>query len=397
MIIRSHYIEQIRPFFESDLIKVITGIRRCGKSVILSQIADEYRSASKPVLFINFENLEYSSAISDAAALTTYVKERIPAEEKLYVFLDEVQLVKDWNIACRSLRLEIISLFITGSNSKLLSKEFTKELSGRYVSFCVRPFVYKEIIDYANQLGKEYSIADYLVYGGFPKVIELPDKDSIAQYLNDLNQTIIINDIMTRYKIRKTELFKRLVNYVLISNARIFSANSIQHYLASEKLNCSINTVMKYLSYLEEAYVIRKIPQYSTRAKRELSFYAKIYDEDVSFNTIRQHKGRFDLTHNLENIVFNELIFMGYELTVFTKGNQEIDFMANKSGKEYLIQVAYSVAEESTYNREFALFNTLDQSKKKILITNDAVDYSTSTVEHISLSRFLGMKNLEQL
>ena len=397
MIIRSHYIEQIRPFFESDLIKVITGIRRCGKSVILSQIADEYRSASKPVLFINFENLEYSSAISDAAALTTYVKERIPAEEKLYVFLDEVQLVKDWNIACRSLRLENISLFITGSNSKLLSKEFTKELSGRYVSFCVRPFVYKEIIDYANQLGKEYSIADYLVYGGFPKVIELPDKDSIAQYLNDLNQTIIINDIMTRYKIRKTELFKRLVNYVLISNARIFSANSIQHYLASEKLNCSINTVMKYLSYLEEAYVIRKIPQYSTRAKRELSFYAKIYDEDVSFNTIRQHKGRFDLTHNLENIVFNELIFMGYELTVFTKGNQEIDFMANKSGKEYLIQVAYSVAEESTYNREFALFNTLDQSKKKILITNDAVDYSTSTVEHISLSRFLGMKNLEQL
>ena len=397
MIIRSHYIEQIRPFFESDLIKVITGIRRCGKSVILSQIADEYRSASKPVLFINFENLEYSSAISDAAALTTYVKERIPAEEKLYVFLDEVQLVKDWNIACRSLRLENISLFITGSNSKLLSKEFTKELSGRYVSFCVRPFVYKEIIDYANQLGKEYSIADYLVYGGFPKVIELPDKDSIAQYLNDLNQTIIINDIMTRYKIRKTELFKRLVNYVLISNARIFSANSVQHYLASEKLNCSINTVMKYLSYLEEAYVIRKIPQYSTRAKRELSFYAKIYDEDVSFNTIRQHKGRFDLTHNLENIVFNELIFMGYELTVFTKGNQEIDFMANKSGKEYLIQVAYSVAEESTYNREFALFNTLDQSRKKILITNDAVDYSTSTVEHISLSRFLDMKNLEQL
>ena len=385
MIIRSHYIEQIRPFFESDLIKVITGIRRCGKSVILSQIADEYRSASKPVLFINFENLEYSSAISDAAALTTYVKERIPAEEKLYVFLDEVQLVKDWNIACRSLRLENISLFITGSNSKLLSKEFTKELSGRYVSFCVRPFVYKEIIDYANQLGKEYSIADYLVYGGFPKVIELPDKDSIAQYLNDLNQTIIINDIMTRYKIRKTELFKRLVNYVLISNARIFSANSVQHYLASEKLNCSINTVMKYLSYLEEAYVIRKIPQYSTRAKRELSFYAKIYDEDVSFNSIRQKNGRYDLTHNFENIVYNELIFMGYEVFVFNKYGREIDFLAQKDGKEYLIQAAYSIAEEKTYQREFALFNTLDQSRRKIIITTDEFDYSTSTVRHISL------------
>ena len=395
MIIRSHYIDQIRPFFESDLIKVITGIRRCGKSVILSQIADEYRTSGKPVLYINFETLEYSAAIPDADALVSYVKERLTVAQKLYVFLDEVQLVDGWNIACRSLRLENLSLFITGSNSKLLSKEFTKELSGRYVSFCVRPFVYKEIIDYADQLGKTYSISDYLVYGGFPKVIELPDKDSILQYLNDLNQTIIINDIMNRYKIRKTELFKRLVNYVLISNARIFSANSVQHYLASEKLNCSINTVMKYLSYLEEAYVIRKVPQYSTRAKRELTFYAKIYDEDVSFNTVRQRKGRFDLTHNLENIVYNELIYMGYEVTVFTKGNQEIDFLAAKGSKEYLIQVAYSIAEESTYEREFSLFNKLDQSRKKIIITNDDVDYSTSTVEHIALSRFLSMTSLE--
>lgn len=395
MIIRNHYIDQMRPFFESDLIKVITGIRRCGKSVIMSQIADEFRSAGKPVLFINFESIEFSSSIPDAPALVAFVKERLSETEKLYVFLDEVQLVKDWNIACRSLRLENLSLFITGSNSKLLSKEFTKELSGRYVSFGVRPFVYKEIAEYAAQLGKSYPISDYLVYGGFPKVIELPDKESVTQYLNDLNQTIIINDIMNRYRIKKTELFKRLVNYVLISNSRIFSANSVQHYLASEKLNCSINTVMKYLSYLEEAYVIRKVPQYSTRAKRELAFFAKIYDEDVSFNTIRQHKGRFDITHNLENVIFNELIYMGYEVSVFTKGTQEIDFLAVDGGKEYLIQVAYSIAEDSTYNREFALFNTLDQSRKKIIITNDEINYSTSTVEHISLSRFLSMTSLD--
>lgn len=395
MIIRNHYIDQIRPFFESDLIKVITGIRRCGKSVIMSQIADEFRSAGKPVLFINFESIEFSSSIPDAPALVAFVKERLSETEKLYVFLDEVQLVKDWNIACRSLRLENLSLFITGSNSKLLSKEFTKELSGRYVSFGVRPFVYKEIAEYAAQLGKSYPISDYLVYGGFPKVVELPDKESVTQYLNDLNQTIIINDIMNRYRIKKTELFKRLVNYVLISNSRIFSANSVQHYLASEKLNCSINTVMKYLSYLEEAYVIRKVPQYSTRAKRELAFFAKIYDEDVSFNTIRQHKGRFDITHNLENVIFNELIYMGYDVSVFTKGTQEIDFLAVDGGKEYLIQVAYSIAEDSTYNREFALFNTLDQSRKKIIITNDEINYSTSTVEHISLSRFLSMTSLD--
>ena len=396
VIIRNHYIDPIRPFFESDLIKVITGIRRCGKSVILDQIANEYRAQGKPVLCVNFERMEYSSEIPDAKALEAYVRERIPQAEKLYVFLDEVQLVEDWHIACRSLRLENISLFITGSNSKLLSGEFTRELSGRYVSFCVRPFVYKEIQEYCRQIGKTCSIPDYLVYGGFPKIFDLPDKASVLAYLNDLNQTIIVNDIMNRYRIRKAELFKRLVNYVLISNARIFSANSVHHYLSSEKLTCSVNTVMKYLSYLEEAYVIRKIPQYSTRSKRELSFYAKIYDEDVSFNSIRQKNGRFDLTHNLENIVFNELVYMGYEVSVFTKNGQEIDFIAQKDEKEYLVQVAYSVAEEKTYEREFALFNTLDQSRMKILITNDDVDFSSSTVRHIALSRFLTMNRLDE-
>lgn len=396
MITRTHYINQIRPFFESDLIKVITGIRRCGKSVILSQIADEYRSKGQAVLYINFESLEYSAAIPDATTLVSYVRERLSPTQKLYVFLDEVQLVDGWNIACRSLRLENLSLFISGSNSKLLSKEFTKELSGRYVSFCVRPFVYKEICAYASQLGKSYAISDYLLYGGFPKVIEFSDKASILQYLHDLNQTIIINDIMNRYNIRKTELFKRLVNYVLISNARIFSANSVQHFLSSEKLSCSINTVMKYLSYLEEAYVIRKVPQFSSRSKRELAFFAKIYDEDVSFNTIRQRNGRFDLTHNLENIIYNELIYMGYEVAVFTKGEQEIDFLASKDGKEYLVQAAYSIAAESTYEREFSLFNSLDQSRKKIIITNDDVDYSTSTVEHIKLKNFLLMDSLDK-
>ena len=152
---------------------------------------------------------------------------------------------------------------------------------------------------------------------------------------------------------------------------------------------------MKYLSYLEEAYVVRRVPQYSTRAKRELSFYVKLYDEDVSFNTIRQRSGLPDLTHNLENIVFNELCYMGYEVTVYNKDGREIDFLAQKAQKEYLIQVAYSIAEESTRRREFALFNVLDQSRKKMIITNDDFDFSTSTVQHLSLPHFLTMEQLD--
>ena len=209
------------------------------------------------------------------------------------------------------------------------------------------------------------------------------------------DDTIVMNDIMNRYAIRKTALFKKLVDFILVSNARIFSATSIQKYMVGQKDKCSVNTIMKYLSYLEEAYVIAMIPQYSEKAKRNLDYSAKIYDEDVSFNTIRQMNGRYDLTHNLENIIFNELLYMGYELFVFRYANLEIDFLARKSRKEYLIQVAYSIAEESTYNREFALFNKIDNSRSKVIITNDGVDFSTSTVRHIRLKNFLKMESLD--
>ncbi|MGN0732104.1 MAG: ATP-binding protein [Treponema sp.] len=396
MIIRERYIKKIRPFYESDLIKIITGIRRCGKSVVLEQIKNEILAQNKPVIHLNFEKREIYSKITNDAELTEYVENQMKTNpnEKWYVFLDEVQTVKNWNLACKSLRLENLSLFITGSNSKLLSKEFTKELSGRYVAFTIRPFVYKEILEYAKELGREISINDYLIYGGFPKRLEFSDTDSLMRYLNDLDQTIVLNDIINRYKIRKDSIFRKLVDFVLISNARIFSSNSIHNYLKSQKIECSINTVMKYLGYLEEAYVIRRIPQYSTKAKKKLDFYTKLYNEDVAFNSIRQINGRYDLTHNLENIVYNELFFMGYELNVFNVNGKEIDFLAAKDGKEFLIQVAYSVTEDSTYEREFSPFAELDNSRKKILITNDENDFSTSTVTHIRLKDFLLLQEL---
>ena len=396
MLCREKYLKQIRPFYESDLIKVITGIRRCGKSVVLEQIKDEILSQHKPVIHLNFEKREVYSKITDDIELVEYIENQIKAkpDEKWYVFLDEIQTVNNWNLACKSLRLENISLFITGSNSKMLSKEFTKELSGRYVAFTIRPFVYKEILEYTKELGREISINDYLVYGGFPKRFDFSDAESMLRYLNDLDQTIVLNDIINRYKIRKDAIFKKLTDFVLVSNARIFSSNSIHNYLKSQKIECSINTVMKYLDYLEEAYVIRKIPQYSTKAKKKLDFYTKLYNEDVAFNSIRQLNGRFDLTHNLENVVFNELLFMDYTLNVFNVNNKEIDFLAVKNGKEFLIQVAYSVADEAAYEREFAPFAITDNSRKKILITNDENDFSTSTVTHIKLKDFLLMNEL---
>lgn len=388
MIKREHYLRQIRPFYESNLIKIITGVRRCGKSVIMDQIANELRQDGKKTLKLNFEDRAVSASINTVDALIDYVTQHL-GKEKLYVFLDEVQTIEHWNVACRTLRLKNVSLFITGSNSKLLSKEFTKELSGRYVAFRVRPFVFAEIQQYAKELKQNYSIADYLVFGGFPQSIEFPTKEARLRYLNDLDDTIVINDILNRYKIRKDHLFRRLVNYVMISNARVFSANSVQKVLKGQGIDCSLNTIVKYLSYLEEAYVISPIRQYSPKAKRELKYYQKLYIEDVSFNSIRQTDGHWDITHNLENVVFNELLYRGFSLFVYKVDSQEIDFLAEKNNRQYLIQVAYSIAEESTYKREFALFNKLDQSREKIIITNDDFDFSTSTVRHIKLKDFL--------
>ena len=393
MIYREHYIKPVREFYESDLIKIITGIRRSGKSVILEQIRNEIKQKTDNIIYLNFEDKRILTNISSSDELIDYI-EKNKKDGKCYIFLDEIQMLDNWQEACKTLRLYNNSIFITGSNSKLLSKEFTRELSGRYVAFKIRPFVYKEILEYTKELGKEASIIDYIIWGGFPKRFEFDTEEARRIYLNDLDETIVINDLINRYKIKKENLFKNFVNYILRSNSRIFSAKSIHDYIKGKNESCSINTIIKYLSYLEEAYIIESVKQYSTKTKSELAYYLKIYNTDVSFNSIRCMDNRYDLTHNLENIVYNELIYMGYIVNVFNNNGKKIDFLAQKSNKQYYIQVAYSIAEEKTYNREFSAFADIDNLSQKIIITNDDIDYSTSTVRHIKLKDFLLMNEL---
>lgn len=393
MIKREKYIAPIRDFYDSDLIKVITGIRRCGKSVILNQIEDEIRRHSDKVISLNFEDRVVRRKIHNGDELIDYIDAN-KDNQLWYVFLDEVQNLPDWNEACKTLRLHGCSLFITGSSSKLLSREFTKELSGRYVSFLIHPFVYQELVEYAALLNKEITITDYLIWGGFPGRLPLPSEEAMRNYLLDLDETIVINDIINRYKIRKTDEFQRFVNYILICNAREFSFNSIAGYMGSHGTKTSKTTIKKWMDYLEEAYVIQRIKPYSTKAKRELDYSFKLYNEDVAMNSIRVSNNRYDFSHNLENIVLNELRYKGYEVSVFQNRGKEIDFFAQKNSKAYYVQVALSVQEEKAYEREFSAFNKLDQSNRKILITNDDIDYSTSTVDHLKLRDFLLKKEL---
>lgn len=394
MIRREHYIEQIREFYDSDLIKIITGIRRCGKSVILEQVMNEIKMESDNVIYLNFEDKKILNKIGNGEGLLDYVESN-RKKGKCYVFLDEIQLLDNYVDAVKTLRLHDNSVFITGSNSKILSKEFTKDFSGRYAKFRIKPFVYKEILEYSKELNKECNIIDYLVWGGFPKRFEFDSEEARYRYLADLEETIVINDLITRFKIKKIELFKSLVDFIFQSNSRIISAKSIKDYIKHTHETCSVNTIIKYIEYLEEAYIIEKIRPYSTKKKENLKYYFKVYNEDVMFNSLRVVDNRYDLTHNLENVIYNELIYMGYNINVYNDSENEIDFLAQKDGKKYYIQVAYSVEDSKAYDREFKPFSKLDNSCKKILITNDELDYSTSVVTHIKLKDFLLMEDLD--
>lgn len=393
MIKREKYLEKIRPFYDSDLIKIITGIRRCGKSVILKTICDEINCITSNTIYLDFEDAADLKKAGSVDLLLNYIEQN-KEDGKCYIFLDEIQNIKDWPTAVRTLRLQNNSVFISGSNSKLLSKEFATELSGRYVSFRIRPFVYKEIVEYSKQIERSYSVIDYLVWGGFPKRFEMQNTEAMIKYLEDLEDTIVIKDLIKRYKIKKPNLFKKFVNFVSRNNSRKLSARSIHKYLMGQGVECSSNTILGYMHYLKEAYVIEELSQYSTKVKRELNFNPKLYNSDVCFNSLKVDNSRYDLDHNLENIVYNELLYMGYDLKTFDNKGKEIDFIATKKGKTYLIQVAYSVVDEKAYKREFDAFADLDNNNQKILITNDEIDYSTSTVRHIKLEDFLMMEEL---
>ncbi|HPX84292.1 MAG TPA: ATP-binding protein [Bacilli bacterium] len=393
MIVREKYLKPIRGFYNSDLIKVITGVRRCGKSVILESIIDEIKAKTDNIIYLNFEKTSDFLKASNVNQLVQYVKDN-RKEGVCYCFFDEIQELANWQLAVKDLRLDNCSVFITGSNSKLLSQEFLTLLSGRFVSFRIRPFVYKEIKEYEKKHDINVSLSDYLIWGGFPGRLANTTLEGTKAYLFDLERTIVINDLIKSYKIKNEVAFKKVVNFVLRSNSRIFSIRSIHKAMKSDFPNLAVTTVARYMECLKEAYIIDEIAQYSTKTKSELKYFGKIYNCDVCLNSLKVSNNIYDLDHNLENIVYNELLYMGYELKVLINKDKEIDFLATKDNKTFLIQVAYSVANEKAYEREISVFDNLDNRNEKILITNDIIDYSTSLVRHIKLEDFLMMEEL---
>lgn len=387
MIIRETWLKKIRPFYENELIKVLIGIRRCGKSVILKQIANEIKADDAHKIFINFEDLEFN-ALQDELSLYNYVKTLITDEKKYYLFFDEIQTVQNFEKAINSFRLLNTSIFITGSNAKLLSGELATLLSGRYVSFKILPFTFTEAVEIQGiKNPDEKTLMDYIQWGGMPQRFTVKHDDELKIFLSDLYDSIVLKDVVARYKIQNIALLNKIIDYLSINTSQIFSGTSIANFLKSEKRDCSKESLYNYLTFITNSCIVNKISRYDIQGKRILSTLEKFYLTDVGLARI--HSTKIDLGASLENIVYNELISRGYEVHIGILRNAEIDFIAQRGNQKEYFQVCYLLASEETIKREFGAFNSVKDNYPKYVLSLDKFDFSQDGIIHKNIIDWL--------
>ena len=389
MIIREKYLSKIRPFYDQDLIKVIIGVRRCGKSVILLQIIDELKAKGIPesqIIYINFEYEDYAFIKNDMD-LHEYIKKKIVNEDKYYLLFDEIQNVEHWEKAINSFKAsKNVSIFITGSNSDLLSGELATHIAGRYVSFKTYPFTFKEVCELKNikePKDIEEAFADYLTWGGLPQRFMLTDEVQTRTYLSDVYNSILVKDIIDRFNIKDLDLFNRIVEYIVTTSSQNFSADSLSNYFANkDDRDVSKTTLYNYLEYMTKAMMVSKADRYDVRGKRILNGKYKYYLTDLGFGQIMSVGKRPQLGAYLENVVYNELLSRGYNVKVGNLENGEVDFIAERYKEKIYIQVAYILADESVVEREFGAFKNIEDNYPKYVLTMDKFDFSQDGIIH---------------
>jgi len=395
MLKREKYLQQIRGFYNSDLIKILVGIRRCGKSIILKQIIEElitkHNVEEDHIIEINFEYIEFEN-LKDYRELNKYIKEKIVDKNIYYIFLDEIQNVDKFEYVINSLRASLnnISIFITGSNSKMLSEELSTELSGRYVSFNINPLSYKEFTELTKQKSDDFNtFLDYATWGGLPNRCEFTNEMDIKNYLHSVYDSIILRDIVKRLKLQDVVLFDRIMQYLLDTVGREFSAENMIKSLEKEYKKVSTETIYSYINALCKAFIIRKVYRYDIHGKSTLKTLNKYYVTDLGIAQIKHYNSEFMNYVILENIVYNELINKGYEVYIGKAKNYEVDFVAKKNSEVKYIQVSYILDDEKTIEREFNVFKYIKDDYQKYLITLDERDFSTEDVKQINVIDFL--------
>ena len=393
---RENYLRAIRPYYEADLIKVITGVRRAGKSVILESICDELSASgigADHIIYINLEDFDYEG-ITTASDLNKEIKSHITDNGRYYLFIDEIQHVEEFEKALASFRATLnASIFVTGSNSHLLSGELATLLTGRTVEFEILPFSFSEMKEYFELNGKPFDdemIYDYLKWGGFPLRFDFSEESDISRYLSNLYTGLLNRDILTKKSRVDRKIFMDVAMYVLSNAGKEFSAENIMNYYESKNhRSVGQRTVYNYIEKMQKAFLVHPVQKYDIVGKTALQSKQKYYAVDTGFRTIHTNTINYEDTFFLENLVYNELLFQGF--TVFTgkthKG--EVDFVAIRNGKKCFIQVSYLMNSQSTIEREFGAFSSITDASPKYVLSLDKIDLSQNGIAHMNIVDFL--------
>ena len=383
---RSVYIEKVRPFMNSNLIKVFTGQRRVGKSYLLYQIIQEVLKYNETatILYINKEDLAFSE-IKTAQDLNNYVQIHKSKTEKTYLFIDEIQDIENFESALRSLILDLqLDIYCTGSNANLLSGDIVGYLSGRYIEIQVFSLSYVEFLEFQELETNSKNLDLYLKYGGLPYLKHLKLEDEIVfEYLKNIYSTIVYRDIINRFSVRNVSFLEQLILFLASNTGSIFSAKKISDFLKSQRVNIAPNQVQIYNRYLVNAFIIKGVSRYDIIGKRLFEFGEKYYFENLGIRNALWGYRIEDRGKILENAVYNHLAYCGYKISIGILGTKEIDFIAEKNGEKKYIQVAQSIQEEQTIKREFGNLLAIKDNYPKIVITMD--NFSGNTVEGIAI------------
>ena len=390
---REIYSNRVVPYIGKEIIKVLTGQRRTGKSYLLFQTMDDIkvRYPDAPILYINMELMEFSH-IQSYKDLYDFIKENSVADTLNFVMIDEIQQVEGFENALRSLLAEGgYDIYCTGSNAKLLSGELGTYLSGRYIEISVNSLSFVEFLEFHDLPMESESLNKYLKFGGLPYLKHLTLEDEIVfDYLSNINQSILFRDVVQRFNVRNIDFLTRLVQYLAKETGNIISATSISKYLKSQQISNSLNATINYLSYLTTSLLVTEAKRVNLRGKKVFEIGEKFYFNDIGIRNAIAGYSPFDLGQILENIVFLHLRIQGFEVYVGQKDGKEIDFVASKGGETVYFQVALRIDEKKTMEREFGnLLSIKDNFRKYVITMDDFERNSYQGIEHISLMRFL--------
>lgn len=390
--------KRIRPFINTELIKVFTGIRRSGKSVMLELVKNELKKSGvsdKNFLCINFEQFSNSELLDAKILHKRIVEFQKSADGKIYLFFDEIQEVDGWEKCINSCRVDFdCDIYITGSNAKLLSGELATYLAGRYVEFVIYPFSFAEFLEMNrqknSQIDKSACFTAFLKTGGMPFLANFLGDDSAKnQYLMDIYNSVVLKDVVKRNNIRDVDTLERIIAYAFSNIGHIFSATSLSKYFKSEKRNISHDTILNYLKFCTDAFLIYKISRYDLEGKKVLTVNEKYYCADHGLREAVFGKNTQNIDQILENIVCLELLRRNFKFFVGKKGDAEIDFIAERNGVKIYVQVAYLLASEETVKREFSVYDSIKDNFPKYVVSMDEFDFSRNGIIHRNIRDFL--------